>query len=278
MPETLLTPSSIKLFGRVLTDMVYRDDAPSSGNNNFLQKQLSFNTVITVSASAISTSTPNITVPSSAIANVALDMFVAGQIAVGSGASMVNVNPFDGNTMVSMVRPAANTFDVYPAPLLGTTSTTTITLTNRPVFARIYAFSFEGAIYSLPRPSIFVVHGGGAVLDPNLFPSGRTTVDQSGVIAREWEFASANLSASASPADLRYWEYEKGDFSLRLDTEAGPFEQILLAAALRGGNIEARSGANLSGANLSGANLSGANLSGANLAGANLSGANLRGR
>ncbi len=78
-----------------------------------------------------------------------------------------------------------------------------------------------------------------------------------------------------------YWEYEKGDFSLRLDTEAGPLEQILLAAALRGADMADRSGANLgirSGANLSGANVSGANVSGANLSGANLSGANLRNR
>ena len=38
-----------------------------------------------------------------------------------------------------------------------------------------------------------------------------------------------------SGTDLIYWEYEKGDFSLRLDLDAGPFEQILLQMALRGG-------------------------------------------
>jgi hypothetical protein len=103
-------------------------------------------------------------------------------------------------------------------------------------------------------------------------------MDMSGVAAREWEF-SDTLKNIAS--DLIYWEYEKGDFSLRLDTEAGPLEQILLAAALRGADMGDRSGANLgirSGANLSGANVSGANVSGANVSGANVSGANLRNR
>jgi len=70
-----------------------------------------------------------------------------------------------------------------------------------------------------------------------------------------------------------YWEYEKGDFSIRFDTEAGPFDDILLSAALRGGADMAdrasdtgiRSGAHLSGAHLSGAHLAGAHLSGAHL-------------
>jgi hypothetical protein len=99
-------------------------------------------------------------------------------------------------------------------------------------------------------------------------------LDQSGVIAREWEFAGDKA--------LTYWEYEKGDFSIRLDMEAGPFEQILLMAALRAGADMAdratgiRSGASLAGASLSGASLSGASLSGASLSGASLSGASLR--
>ena len=47
MAETLLTPSSIKLFGRILTDFSYQGDKPASdidksliGSNNFLQRQL----------------------------------------------------------------------------------------------------------------------------------------------------------------------------------------------------------------------------------------------
>ncbi len=179
MPETLLTPSSIKLYGRVVSSLKYTDDSAkqgNSGNNNFLQQQL-----------------------------------VAGS----------------------------------------------------PCFARIYAYSFQGSVYTLPVPSMFLVHGAGAKVDI----TGRSDTDLSGVAAREWEF-----SRSDGPTDLVFWEYEKSDFSLRLDTEAGPFEQILLAATLRSGadradrsgaGLEVRSGAGVSGAGLSGAGLSGAGLSGA---------------
>jgi hypothetical protein len=186
MTETLLTTSSIKMYGRVLSDLTYTYDPNTNktGYNNFLQQQLN-----------------------------------------------------------------ANGHKVH--------------------FARIYAFSYEGAVYNLPRPSIFLVHDAGKPVTNPASPANRTNVDVAGVAAKDWEFSDGQ--------DLVYWEYEKGDFSLRLDTEAGPLEQILLAAALtdRGGTGQGiRSGANLSGANLSGANLSGANLSGANLSGANLSGRN----
>lgn len=111
--------------------------------------------------------------------------------------------------------------------------------------ARIYGFSFEGRNYDLPKPAIFLVHTNGAPVD--LPQHDRSDVDTSGVIARDWEFAS---TVGGDGADLRYWEYDKGDFSIRLDIETGPFEQILLEAALRGGPAAA-SGANLmSGANL----------------------------
>ena len=83
MSETLLTPSSIKLYGRLLNDLQYNYDATTVtiGSNNFLQQQL-------------------------------FSAFGAAKAAV-------------------------------------------------TCFARVYAFSFEGALYSLPKPSIFLVHGTG---------------------------------------------------------------------------------------------------------------------
>jgi hypothetical protein len=36
--------------------------------------------------------------------------------------------------------------------------------------------------------------------------------------------------------DMMMWTYEKGDFSIRMDVEAGSFEQILLESVL---NVEA---------------------------------------
>jgi hypothetical protein len=191
MPESLLTPSSIKLFGRLVAEIqiVAPPVAPGLGANNFLLHQLS------------------------------------------------------------------------TKPL--------------PQFARIYAFSFEGAYYPLPRPSLFLVHGKG---QPTGNWNNDSTVDQSGVAGREWDFSgNTPHGKGAGPDDLYYWEYEKGDFSLRLDPEAGPLEQILLQMALRSGADRAdRSGAGVSGAGVSGAGVSGAGVSGAGVSGAGVSGAGVR--
>jgi hypothetical protein len=42
MAETLLTPSSIKLYGRIVASLQYSDDTTTIGDNNFLQHQLAF--------------------------------------------------------------------------------------------------------------------------------------------------------------------------------------------------------------------------------------------
>jgi hypothetical protein len=215
--ETLLTPSSIKLFGRVVSSLTYKSDTGGTGlgENKFLQRQLE---------------------------------------AKGD---------------------------------------------NLPTLARIYAFSFEGAYYELPRPPIFLVHGSGTPVGSWANPS---TVAQAGVAARDWDFSgnydptynpdpsARSARAGASPShtppppppppppsttDIYYWEYEKGDFSLRLDLDAGPFEQILLQMALRGGG--GVSGAGVSGAGVSGAGVSGAGVSGAGVSGAGVSGAGVSG-
>jgi len=193
--ETLLTPSSIKLFGRLMQGISF--DYGSSGigtglgDNLFLQKQLA---------------------------------------ASGSG--------------------------------------------NNPNFARIYAFSFEGTYLQLPRPAIFLVHGPGTAVGDWANPS---LMDQAGVLAREWDFSgnSALSAPKGSPQDIFYWEYEKGDFSLRLDLDAGPFEQILLQTTLRA--VAGVSGAGVSGAGVSGAGVSGAGVSGAGVSGAGVSGAGVSG-
>lgn len=271
MPETLLTPSSIKMFGRVVTSLTYTNDttAFALGNNNFLQRQLS------AAAYAISVlGTTNVAPLNvvSAVTSVTPPGLGTAQLAVGmpvTGGGIPN-----GTTIIAPI--TSNSFTLSASVPAGAGQAgAQITATASVNFARIYAFSFEGAVYGLPKPAMFLVSGPGIAADMRA-DRLRTTTDTSGVVAREWE-----LSAIDASGDLRYWEYEKGDFSIRLDTEAGPFEQILLGATLRGADMGDRSGANLgvrSGANLSGANLSGANLSGANLAGANLSGANLRGR
>ncbi|MBV9976870.1 MAG: pentapeptide repeat-containing protein [Hyphomicrobiales bacterium] len=254
MTETLLTPSSIKIYGRVLKDLKfsYSSDTIVIGANNFLQQQLSgyMNTIY------------------GTIAAGTLNMVTVLGSTSGLTPGMTVISPVlnQGTTIINPITP--NTFTLSQNAT-GATANAAILIVTKISFARIYAFSFEGAIYSLSKPSIFMVHGDGNPIDPGV---NKSNMEMAGVAAREWEF---------SAGDVRYWEYEKGDFSLRLDTEAGPLEQILLAAAIRGADMGDRSGANLgirSGANLSGANVSGANVSGANLSGANLSGANLRNR
>jgi hypothetical protein len=112
---------------------------------------------------------------------------------------------------------------------------------NDARFARIYGFSFQGLYTPLSRPTIMLVHGDGvdasppaaqlkqgsskttgveilandATLDP-----ATTPVDKSGVAAKEWEFST----------DIKVWEYDRDDFSLRLDVSTGPLDRILLQA------------------------------------------------
>jgi len=275
MTETLLTPSGIKLYGRVMSSLQYYDDTSPTGKNNFLQQQLSvaqpkemLAIVCTIAAKLKKTARLPEDLDAARARDIRVGMVVTAiegdRQLFSPGTHIVSINyktNEDGDDTATPV-----SFDISGAPSVeieeGRNKNITITLWDLGIYlARIYAFSFEGAIYSMPKPAIFLVHGAGERIDLNRFRSGRSSVDQSGVVAREWEFAGA--------ADLNYWEYEKGDFSLRLDTEAGPFDQLLLQASLRSGGDRAdRSGASLdirSGASLSGASLSGASLSGASL-------------
>ncbi|MGC2782711.1 MAG: pentapeptide repeat-containing protein [Roseiarcus sp.] len=280
MAETLLTPSSVKIFGRVVTDVIFNYNQATTviGGNNLLQRQLSTAfTPIALAGSSVIAANPIVTVTSTA----------------GLEPNMTVSSPTDGAftvpTTIAAPISSPTQITVSPAPLVNNNNIT-INVSWQPNLARIYGFSFEGAYYGLPRPSIFLVHGTGTPAGSWAYPS---TMEQSGVAAREWDFSGPtayNPFANAppyppvpNPLDLFYWEYEKGDFSIRFDTEAGPFEQILLVAMLRAGADMAdratpRSGASLSGASLAGASLSGASLSGASLSGASLSGASLRGR
>lgn len=112
---------------------------------------------------------------------------------------------------------------------------------NDPRLARIFAFSFEGIFYELPRPTILLVHGSG--LDPDDPPPknaegkiayrrlarGPGSSGKTGVGYQSGSFAEGT----------RVWIYDKGDYSLRLDVSTGPLEQILLSieSGVDGGNL-----------------------------------------
>jgi hypothetical protein len=149
-----------------------------------------------------------------------------------------------------------------------------------PRLARIYGFSFEGHYYDLPKPAIFLVHGPGS--DPeawrpgNALPEAR--LDRAPADADRTGVASTPSSFSE---DMRVWSYDKSDHSLRLDSDSGTFEQILLERCLMGGPGgygAAVSGAAVSGAGAYGAGAFGAGAYGAGAFGAGAYGAGAFGR
>jgi hypothetical protein len=104
--------------------------------------------------------------------------------------------------------------------------------------ARIYAISFEGSFYNLPKPMIFLVHGGGAKIRGSGVSvlladalSNRPTADDSGMAGRDFDFEASD-TGQGDGHDLRYWEYDKDDVTLRLDVVSGSLEDILVDAAL----------------------------------------------
>ena len=105
-------------------------------------------------------------------------------------------------------------------------------------FAHIYAISYEGTFHHLSRPAIFLVHGDGDEIAGAGLPSrgageGGLT-DDSGLVAKDFTFERSKEGAGANDLrpgqSVRYWEYDKGDFTLRLDIASGTFEDVLLDA------------------------------------------------
>ncbi|MFC6486444.1 hypothetical protein [Nitratireductor sp. GCM10026969] len=130
---------------------------------------------------------------------------------------------------------------------------------DKPCFARIYGFSFEGFYYDLPRPVLFLVHGPGlpaseVKAEINEPHRARATPEPSlgGVGAGNFQFAD----------DIMVWSYDKADYTIRMDVESGMFEQVLLDAVLGGpGSFDAR-GATARGATVRGATVRGATVRG----------------
>ena len=201
--ETLLSPSNILLYGRVLTDLTFNYQSPGTDH-------------------------PPVT-----------------------GEYAKNAPPRLGsnNFLQSQLNPGAGQGDVK--------------------LARIYAFAYEGHYYDMPKPAIFIVHGDGTQADADRPGSGDGTqadADRPGSrVARSQPSTShtgAAKMSSTSADDLLVWSYDKNDISLRLDTESGKLEDILLGATLGPDG-----GAQVSGARVSGARVSGARVSGARVGG-----------
>lgn len=131
--------------------------------------------------------------------------------------------------------------------------------------ARIYAFSFEGCMYELTRPSLFIVHGPGQDPDAPAPELGLQRLARSpGRITK----SGVGRQSGSFSMDMKVWVYDKGDFSMRLDVETGTFEHILLDAELD----EESSGGRSSGGRSSGGRSSGGRSSGGRSSGGRSSG------
>ena len=79
-------------------------------------------------------------------------------------------------------------------------------------FARIYAFSYEGAFYSLPKPCVYLVLGKGK----------RPRNSKYGLARKDWDFAD----------NVRVWEVDRDQATLCCDIESGSMDDLLLNTAL----------------------------------------------
>ena len=100
--------------------------------------------------------------------------------------------------------------------------------------ARIYCFSYQNQLFDMAKPAIFLVHGEGTIIEvPNHVPKPEnlflrklpTYSDRSGLAGQKGSFALG----------MKMWLYDRADFTVRLDTETGTFDQVLLDYELGGG-------------------------------------------
>ncbi|AGT09849.1 hypothetical protein [Paracoccus aminophilus] len=77
-------------------------------------------------------------------------------------------------------------------------------------FARIYGFSHDGLYHVLPRPALFLVQGEG--------------VSPASLFARD------GGACPPCPPDFMVWAVDRGDVSIRLDVQTGPFEALIASS------------------------------------------------
>lgn len=98
--------------------------------------------------------------------------------------------------------------------------------------ARIFAFSFEGELMELNRPTIFLVHGQG--VDPDDPPptnvQGETEYRRLARSPGSSSKTGLGIQSQSFAENTRVWVYDKTDFSMRMDIETGTLEQILLGS------------------------------------------------
>lgn len=127
---------------------------------------------------------------------------------------------------------------------------------DKAQLARIYGFSYGGVYYEILRPTIYLVHGDG-VPAPKVKQPGPDTED------------------TPFYDDLKAWAYDQSDHTIRLDYEAGRFEQVLLD--LLGDESFAQPMHRVSGSRVAGSRVSGSRVSGSRVSGSRVSGSRVSG-
>jgi hypothetical protein len=234
MVESLLSPSSVKLFGRVLNQLYVLSMEHAKEGAKAAAKVAKDKLHANPNATAVEVRAAVVDfVQSYKVTNA--DQSV-GAWAVENAVVLAAARPSaTGKTVVKAAKVKASTYDVaYPKLGQNRFLRSQLDADDRQLSV-IYSFAFEGRYYDLPRPTVFLVHGDGLPITP-AGSGSRTNLDIAGVIAKEWEFSESLTPGDQKLNDLRVWEYDKGDFSIRMDIETGPLEQILLAAMMRGGS------------------------------------------
>jgi hypothetical protein len=178
---------------------------------------------------------------------------------------------------IAIVKKPGDRHNPFTQPRKGTPSQIELQLlSDDSRFARIYAFSYEGVFYELPRPVVFLVHGPG--VDAS---EGSKGGEAGGDGPRDPNRARApgNPSLIGTSAadfqhadDVKVWSYDQADYTIRMDMDIGMFEQVLLDAVIGGSP-----GTDVSGMNARGMNARGMNARGMNARGMNARGMNARG-
>ncbi len=136
-------------------------------------------------------------------------------------------------------------------------------------FARIYGFSYEGFYYDLPRPVLFLVHGDGDDVSPDI-GAGPPNVARS---VPDAEVGGVGAGDFQVADHIKFWSYDKADYTIRMDVDNGMFQEVLLDAMLGSG----ADGMDARGMNARGMNARGMNARGMNARGMNARGMNARG-
>ncbi|MEF2554042.1 hypothetical protein VQ042_22325 [Aurantimonas sp. A2-1-M11] len=306
MTETLLSPSNILLFGRVVEDLDIVDpptpishfewvDVASVDNLAFtgtvavdeiklkskyrilLKNQSDSNELgvykfVPANSEDNNTNLPRLDIDESFEYEAGMVIRVRlGKTNKTTSWRIENINPATGNPTAFVHLSAQKDKSHKPSPARSSSANKFLQnqlSSDAACFARVYGFSYEGTYYDLPRPVLFLVHGEG--VEATEYRTGKK-----GMANRARAPGDPSLTGLAAADfdyadELKVWSYDKADYTIRMDVDTGMFEQVLLNMFF--GDTNGASGPKVAGAMVSGAMVSGAKVSGAMVSGVRLSG------